>query len=53
MTILANSNQPKSNDNDLITAVIDGIAVRVPKGTLAIRAAEMLGIEIPRFCDHL
>jgi NADH-quinone oxidoreductase subunit G len=52
MTILANSNQPKSNDNDLITAVIDGIAVRVPKGTLAIRAAEMLGIEIPRFCDH-
>jgi NADH-quinone oxidoreductase subunit G len=24
----------------------------VPKGTLVIRAAEMLGIEIPRFCDH-
>jgi NADH-quinone oxidoreductase subunit G len=24
----------------------------VPKGTLAIRAAEMLGVEVPRFCDH-
>jgi NADH-quinone oxidoreductase subunit G len=24
----------------------------VPKGTLVIRAAEMIGIEIPRFCDH-
>ena len=23
-----------------------------PKGTLVIRAAEQLGIEIPRFCDH-
>ena len=24
----------------------------MPKGTLIIRAAEQLGIEIPRFCDH-
>ena len=24
----------------------------MPKGTLVIRAAEQLGIEIPRFCDH-
>ena len=24
----------------------------VPKGTLIIRAAEQLGIQIPRFCDH-
>ena len=24
----------------------------VPKGTLIIRAAEQIGIEIPRFCDH-
>jgi NADH-quinone oxidoreductase subunit G len=37
---------------DLITVTIDGIQVSVPKGTLVIRAAEMLGIEIPRFCDH-
>ena len=37
---------------DLVTATIDGIQVSVPKGTLVIRAAERLGIEIPRFCDH-
>ena len=24
----------------------------MPKGTLVIRAAEMIGIAIPRFCDH-
>ncbi|MEV8568629.1 NADH-quinone oxidoreductase subunit G [Streptomyces sp. NPDC051322] len=37
---------------DLVSLTIDGIAISVPKGTLVIRAAEMLGIEIPRFCDH-
>ncbi|MEU9243212.1 NADH-quinone oxidoreductase subunit G [Streptomyces sp. NPDC048385] len=37
---------------DLVTLTIDGIEISVPKGTLVIRAAEQLGIEIPRFCDH-
>ena len=37
---------------DLVAVTIDGIEVRVPKGTLVIRAAELLGIAIPRFCDH-
>jgi NADH-quinone oxidoreductase subunit G len=37
---------------DLLTLTIDGKEVSVPKGTLIIRAAEQLGIEIPRFCDH-
>ncbi len=37
---------------DLITVVIDGFEISVPKGTLVIRAAEKLGIQIPRFCDH-
>ncbi|WP_434594812.1 NADH-quinone oxidoreductase subunit G [Streptomyces sp. A5-4] len=37
---------------DLVSLTIDGIAISVPKGTLVIRAAELLGIEIPRFCDH-
>ena len=36
----------------MITVVIDGFEVSVPKGTLVIRAAEQLGIQIPRFCDH-
>ncbi|MEZ5153964.1 NADH-quinone oxidoreductase subunit G [Rhodococcus zopfii] len=31
---------------------IDGIEISVPPGTLVIRAAEQLGIRIPRFCDH-
>lgn len=37
---------------EMITVVIDGFEVSVPKGTLVIRAAEKLGIQIPRFCDH-
>ncbi|MFC9557251.1 NADH-quinone oxidoreductase subunit G [Rhodococcus sp. NPDC056960] len=35
-----------------VSVVIDGVEVSVPKGTLVIRAAEMIGIQIPRFCDH-
>ncbi|HJR89177.1 MAG TPA: 2Fe-2S iron-sulfur cluster-binding protein, partial [Aeromicrobium sp.] len=37
---------------ELVTLTIDGVEVSVPKGTLVIRAAEMIGVEIPRFCDH-
>ena len=37
---------------EMVTGTIDGITVTVPKGTLIIRAAELIGIEIPRFCDH-
>jgi NADH-quinone oxidoreductase subunit G len=35
-----------------VTLSIDGKEVTVPAGTLIIRAAEQLGIEVPRFCDH-
>jgi NADH-quinone oxidoreductase subunit G len=35
-----------------VTVTIDGFEITVPKGTLIIRAAELLGIQIPRFCDH-
>ena len=37
---------------DLVTLTIDGERVQVPKGTLIIRAAELLGTIVPRFCDH-
>jgi NADH-quinone oxidoreductase subunit G len=37
---------------EMVTLTIDGFEVQVPKGTLIIRAAELLGIAIPRFCDH-
>ena len=38
--------------SDLVTLTIDGIEVSVPKDTLVIRAAEEVGVQIPRFCDH-
>lgn len=37
---------------ELVTLTIDGNEISVPKGTLVIRAAELMGIQIPRFCDH-
>ncbi|HZD16330.1 MAG TPA: NADH-quinone oxidoreductase subunit G, partial [Pseudonocardiaceae bacterium] len=37
---------------DLVSLTIDGVEVSVPKGTLVIRAAELIGVQIPRFCDH-
>src|SRR6516225_7582920 len=35
-----------------VSVTIDGFEITVPKGMLVIRAAELLGIQIPRFCDH-
>jgi NADH-quinone oxidoreductase subunit G len=37
---------------DLVNLTIDGVPVAVPKNTLVIRAAEEVGVQIPRFCDH-
>ncbi|GIG25494.1 NADH-quinone oxidoreductase subunit G [Cellulomonas denverensis] len=51
MTVTANKpGVPEVQDG--VTFTIDGIETTVPKGTLVIRAAEQLGIQIPRFCDH-
>lgn len=53
MTVTTNSTsdtvEPQPN---LVTVTIDGFEVSVPEGTLVIRAAELIGIQIPRFCDH-
>ncbi|WP_370248301.1 NADH-quinone oxidoreductase subunit G [Nocardioides sp.] len=43
---------PAETGVDLVSVTIDGIAVQVPKDTLVIRAAEQVGVAIPRFCDH-
>jgi NADH-quinone oxidoreductase subunit G len=43
---------PPPGAHDLVPVTIDGFSISVPKGTLIIRAAEKLGIQIPRFCDH-
>lgn len=52
MTITNEPGTQVAVPTELVTVIIDGVAIGVPKGTLVIRAAEMLGIEIPRFCDH-
>ncbi|WP_216430735.1 NADH-quinone oxidoreductase subunit G [Arcanobacterium phocae] len=41
-----------SQTEELVTLTVDGREVSVPKGTLIIRAAEKVGVHIPRFCDH-
>jgi NADH-quinone oxidoreductase subunit G len=54
MTVIANRQGGAAVEQreDLITLTIDDIEVSVPKGTLVIRAAELIGVEVPRFCDH-
>jgi len=52
MTATVSSNASDVVPADLVTVVIDGVEVGVPAGTLVIRAAELIGIQIPRFCDH-
>jgi NADH-quinone oxidoreductase subunit G len=55
MTVTASSASASSaveQQEDLVTLTIDDIEVSVPKGTLVIRAAELIGVEVPRFCDH-
>src|SRR6476469_9826349 len=37
---------------EMVNLIIDDVEVSVPKGTLVIRAAELIGVQIPRFCDH-
>ena len=46
------SETPAAPPVDGVTVSVDGVDVVVPKGTLIIRAAEQLGIAVPRFCDH-
>src|SRR6202048_382529 len=37
---------------EMVSLTIDDVEISVPKGTLVIRAAELIGVQIPRFCDH-
>ena len=52
MTVTSSTDESLAKREDLVSLTIDGFQVSVPKGTLVIRAAELLGIQIPRFCDH-
>src|SRR5580692_4281993 len=51
MTQTADTRQ-KVTQPEMVTLTIDGAEISVPKGTLVIRAAELMGVQIPRFCDH-
>ncbi len=52
MTVTSTPGTDAAAPVELVTLTIDGAEVSVPKGTLIIRAAEQIGVEIPRFCDH-
>ncbi len=53
MTVTSSGpSSPATQTVDGITMSVDGVDVTVPKGTLVIRAAEQLGVAVPRFCDH-
>jgi NADH-quinone oxidoreductase subunit G len=57
MTVRTNQTQKGTTPAEapvekLVELTIDGTAVSVPAGTLVIRAAELIGVQIPRFCDH-
>ncbi len=43
---------PAEPDVKMVDLTIDGVDVSVPEGTLVIRAAEQIGVQIPRFCEH-
>ena len=45
------SDQPQQQPKN-VTLTVDGKPVTVPEGTLIIRAAEAIGVEVPRFCEH-
>jgi NADH-quinone oxidoreductase subunit G len=52
MTVTSAPGAAVEKRDDLVGLTIDGFELRVPKGTLVIRAAELIGIQVPRFCDH-
>ena len=52
MTVSTTASTTDVAKSDLVSLTIDGVEVSVLKGTLLIRAAEQVGVQIPRFCDH-
>jgi NADH-quinone oxidoreductase subunit G len=51
-TLRDGAGAPPQEPIEMVNVTIDGIQVSVPKDTLVIRAAEQIGVQIPRFCDH-
>jgi len=44
--------QPEQKDDNLVSIEINGKALKAPKGSMIIQAADEAGIPIPRFCYH-
>ncbi|MGD0052186.1 MAG: molybdopterin-dependent oxidoreductase [Vulcanimicrobiaceae bacterium] len=42
-----------AEQTDLVTVTIDGIDVRVPKGTLLVEAAKLIQRDVPVYCYHV
>src|SRR5438309_11830933 len=41
-----------TNTTETVRLTIDGISISVPKGTLVIEAARLVGVMVPHFCYH-
>ena len=52
MTVTEPTRAADAHTGDMVRLTIDGSEITVMPGTLVIRAAEMAGSRVPRFCDH-
>ncbi|MBA3232853.1 MAG: NADH-quinone oxidoreductase subunit G [Propionibacteriales bacterium] len=52
MTVDQATAKAAEEETKSVVLTIDDVEVTVPEGTLVIRAAERIGVQIPRFCDH-
>ena len=52
MTVTSHDRRTRSRRPTWSPSPSTSVEVSVPKGTLVIRAAEQVGVQIPRFCDH-
>eukprot|EP00887_Chlorella_sp_A99_P004651 scaffold4.g4651.t1 len=43
---------PAEKPDDSIEVTVDGVPVRVPKGSNVLQACDAAGVDIPRFCYH-
>ncbi|HEX6877648.1 MAG TPA: NADH-quinone oxidoreductase subunit G [Nocardioidaceae bacterium] len=52
MTVSSTNPAEAVERQNLVTLTIDDVEVSVPRDSLVIRAAEQIGVQVPRFCDH-
>ncbi|TLH72478.1 NADH-quinone oxidoreductase subunit G [Mycolicibacterium cosmeticum] len=52
VTVTEPTRAADAHTGDMVRLTVDGSEIAVTPGTLVIRAAEMAGRRVPRFCDH-